>query len=137
MLEYPEGFAPALANKPICGVLAVAVCAKVSYQVANEACRRTMLSHQTRHGGRTYHDQRIAALRTLGAKFIELPLLTNITLKNFVLKQAKRDVVYMVGVTGHVVTVLNNAVMDQAGCWNILLSPNAGENVRKIVEIIA
>lgn len=66
-MDYPAGFFGSYhSQKPICGVLAVAIAAGVTYDVAHEGCKRHLPKDRQRFGGKTYDFQRISAMNDLG-----------------------------------------------------------------------
>lgn len=73
MFEYPEGFFSSYhSQKPICGVLATAIAAGVTYDVAHATCKRAMhevFPTRQRFGGVTYEPQLDLALKWLGVQF--------------------------------------------------------------------
>ena len=122
-------------KKPICGVLAVALCAGVSYDVARDACRRSMAEGRQRFGGRTHHKQRIKALSSLAVKFVDLTFNGNITLGNWVASYAVPGALYMVNVTGHVVAIRDGFVIDQFSRCHISQHTSRRKQVKNITRI--
>lgn len=116
-MEYPQGFADSHWRKRgICGVLAVAIAAEVTFEVAHAACKRAMLELKlgVRFRGGTWHRQRVHALRQLGVKFVEYPEYKGMTFRQFIDEYAVEDVTYMLANKGHVISVRNGMVADQA-----------------------
>lgn len=135
-LSYPQGYAPA--RKPHCGVLATAICAGVSFEAAWEIIQRQG-GYPASWKGATYPGDRLAALRAFGVEVVQrrhvparhLPrlapeyvkqqgLVEGCTVATFVRRFARPGVIYMVQVSGHVVTIRDGIVADQCG-----LSPAA------------
>lgn len=113
-MEYPTGFSSELhARKPICGVLSLAICAEVSYEVARATMKANMAAHRRRFGGRTSDSQRERAMRALAVKFDRVEVQGSISLNEFCLKVMKPGITYMVSSKGHVVTVRDGRVVDQ------------------------
>lgn len=111
-MERPEGFSNVNIKHGICGILAVAVCAGVSYEAAYSACKRAMLPHQKRMGRATYHRQRCNALWMLGVKFTETTVVGSLQLRYFD-SRAKPDTLYMLRINGHVLCYKNGFIQDQ------------------------
>lgn len=119
-MEYPEGFDTTAKRRGNCGVLATAICAGVSYQVAWAALKRNLHllgRDRQRMGVRTNHCQRLAAMRELAVKFTEIDA-GSVTVKQFAQWAAKYDhnETYMLRVKGHVVTLKNGMIIDQRIC---------------------
>lgn len=111
-MQYPTDFTSELKRKPICGVLSVAMIAGVPFNKATEVIKKNLMPWQKRHGGRTYHEQRLKSLKTLGVPFREVPT-PKMNLGRFVREHAKPNKTYMVETGSHVVTVRNALVADQ------------------------
>lgn len=110
---YPDGFVRERDRKrPICGVLAVAIAAKVSFDVAFEACKRNMPKHRQRMRGSTYKEQRDAALRELAVKFTVIN--TEQSVRDFCQVRQDDGYVYILEVRGHVLTLRDGAIIDQS-----------------------
>ena len=100
---------------PNCGVTALAVTAGISFNKAWQTFKAVNpRKYNARWKGGTYSSDQQKALEKLGVDFdtLELP---KMTLANFVREYTKKDALYMVTTTGHVQTVLNGEVIDQAG----------------------
>ena len=139
MLEYPEGFTSKLANRGVCGVLATAICADVSYDVARQTLKQVMIDQELgqRFRGGTYSKQRQEALKRLAVQFVERPEYVGMTIAHFAEFHARRDVVYMVCVKGHVVSVKNNAISDQRLIGNFIVHHSAKRRIVKpVLEIL-
>lgn len=119
---------------PICGVVAISMAANIPFTQAWELTKLRMAS-PSRWRGRTTLKQRVRLLDVLDVPYEEIKLTRRMTLKTFVEKHTRRDVTYKVTVTGHVVTVRNNAVADQHGVFNILLHRSMRQQVRNVLEI--
>ncbi len=100
-----------------CGVLAVAICAGVSFEKAKEACRLRKGSK-----GGTSHAQREEALKRLGVSFESrahghhsFAKIKTMKVSTFARDWTVPGAVYMLRVSHHVVTVRDGIVMDQNG----------------------
>lgn len=121
-------------HAPICGVVAIALAANIPFTQAWELTKLRM-SSPNRWRGRTTLKQRVRLLDVLDVPYEAVNLPRRMTLKTFVENHTRRDVTYKVTVTGHVVTVRNNAVADQNGVFNILLHRSRRQQVRNALEI--
>ncbi len=102
-IEYPNGFSqPEMSRKPICGVLAIAICASVDYPVAHAACKRHMPNKRFR--GSTWPSQQLKALDDLAVRYVQV-LVEGWRLRDLIRERFEPGVLYMVTVPGHVVTV--------------------------------
>ena len=133
-MNFPSDWTEELVRKPICGVLAVAVAANTTFAKATFAIKSNMLSHQKRHGGKTYHEQRIGALKQLGVDFHDTTV-DKITLNRFITSVAKPNTLYMINVTGHVILYNDGKVLDQRGLVNWEDYPNKKQIVRNVTRI--
>lgn len=115
MGEHPSGFLADYKRKPICGVHAVALCAGVSFNEAWLMLRAHMPKGRARFGGRTFHEQRISALRAFDVKFTELRLERPFTLREWIEARGCENVLYMLDVTGHTMTFKDGILSDQGG----------------------
>jgi hypothetical protein len=135
-MQYPKDFTTEIAKKPICGVLSVAMIANVTFARATQACKNNMLSFQKRHGGKTYHEQRINALKELGVECREIPVTQKLTLGATIELICRPSRTYMITTSSHVVTVAQDEVADQDTiCWH-REHPARRCFVRHIVEIV-
>lgn len=110
-MYYPSDWKEELARKPICGVLAVAVVADITFEEATNLVKKHMLPHQKRHGGKTYAEQRLGALDDCGVKYMPINVKRQ-TLLRFL--RDNPEGTYMIEVTGHVVTYKDGLVIDQS-----------------------
>lgn len=110
-MDFPEGFQPG----PCCGVLAVAVCAGVTFPEAWDKLAK--LERAKRFRGGTYTGNRSRALRYFKVPFDErrLPYRQKTTVMKFAEWQTRPGVLYMLTTGRHVVTVQDGMVMDQRG----------------------
>lgn len=113
MLNYPSDWDTALSKKPICGVLATAVAAQVTFEAATNAIKNSLMPWQKRHGGRTYPEQVAEAMNKLGVSYTQLPDVQKMTLRRWHELYALPNVRYMVWTSGHVVSTYNAYAMDQ------------------------
>lgn len=134
--EYPSGFLPVHKTKPICGVLAVAVCAVVSFEEAHAACKRNLPSHRKRFGGRTFDEQRIRAMFDLKVKFVVWKHTPTCTVDEFVLQYAEAGKTYQLKVSRHVITVCNGWVMDQYAHCGSAGHPTRNRRVQQVIEVL-
>lgn len=138
--EYPCGFKqPFHSKKPICGVLAVALGANVSFDVAHAACKASMhkLGLGKRFGGRTYMRQLIDALNGFGVQHELTSISGHASLRelvsNGVIDPAKH---YIIQIPGHFFTLKNGCVIDQARNNEPLEGHNFNRNkVKSFLEI--
>jgi hypothetical protein len=140
-MEYPEGFAGSKWQKrSICGVLSVALCAGVSYDVAHAACKQAMLDLKLgqRFRGGTYSKQRELVLQRLAVKFVKHECYVGMTVRQFVEHHAKPDVTYMVTHKGHVITVCNRVIADQENIAERSQHRSGGRKIidKPVIEII-
>lgn len=134
-LEYPDGFTDDLSRRGICGILAVAIAANVSYDKARAACK--LFHPGKRLRGRTWHRQRMNALWSLGVRFVETEGEFGSARALLDSGQLKRDTLYMLRVNGHAFCSFNGCVADQNGISNIAFRPGLGrKKVTHIVEIV-
>lgn len=129
-MEYPVGFDQATyRKKPICGVLAMAMVCEVSWQVAHAACRQAMIDvnpHRKRFGGITNLEQLELVMSRQAVKFQKHDMTGKriLRLHDFVCYYSKPDITYLVRTPGHIMTVRNHCVVDQARSCNFLLRKN-------------
>lgn len=137
---YPEGFdATQDKNRPICGVLAVAIAAGVSFDVAFAACKRNMPKHRQRMRGSTYKEQRDAALKELGVKFnarFRCNDIHTFSVLQFCEMHANDGFVYLLEVRGHVMTFRDGCIIDQGKYipWQSYAKPRI--KLKRVVKII-
>jgi hypothetical protein len=136
-MEYPDGFLDDHRRMPICGILAVAICANVSFETAKATLARCKLPHQTRMRSRTFPRQQANALWTLGMKFAEHVQFDGMTVERFITEFSKPGVLYKLHTQGHVFCVRNHAVIDQYQHRNFLLSNLSLKKLKGVVEIIS
>lgn len=135
---YPEGFDQStMHNKPICGILAVAIAAGVKYDVAFAACKRNMPAHRQRMRGSTYDSQRDKALSQLAVKFTvyDKDKVRHYSVLDFCANNADNGVVYLLEIRGHVVTLKNGFIIDQHACvpWQQYKHPRI--KLKRVVQI--
>jgi hypothetical protein len=136
-VEYPSGFDSSIhAKKPICGVLAVAIAAGVSYDVAHATMKKIAYEKgRKRFGGRTNRSWQHEALRRLAVKFTFKRIEGNMTLRKFIENHAERDKVYIAHVRGHVMILKNNCLTDQNKSRNYLLTKNMQQQILDYTRI--
>ena len=114
-MQYPDGFLPEHRNRGICGVLALSICADVSFDVARATLKMAMHKlYPTRQRFRvgTHKPQIELALKMLGIRFVNRPEYEGMTVGNFT-HICKPDVKYMVYMSRHVATVFDRKICDQ------------------------
>ena len=140
MDKYPEGFFSSYhSQKPICGVLAVALAAGVTYDVALAACRDAMkVVHPSRQrfGGKTSAPQRELAMKRLGVKFERVDYVAKRPKLIDVIKDFEPGVLYHVCTPGHVQTVKDGILVDQGRMLPVALCPQAKKRVSEVTKII-
>lgn len=114
---------------PNCGVTSVAICAGVSFKEAWNCFNK-----RGNWKGSTRLSERKKALKDLGVEFVEMDFPKQ-TLKSFVKYLTRHNTIYSVTTANHVVTVLNDYVIDQSGCHHIDQSPNKQKRVRHAIRI--
>ena len=116
-MEYPTGFDSSThRNKPICGVLALAMAAGVSYPVAHATARQALFDmnpRRKRFGGSTTVSSIDLALKRLGVRSLLVKIDGTYRLRDFVAQKAKPGVMYLVRVPGHIMTLKDGMLLDQ------------------------
>lgn len=139
-MKYPDGFFSSYhSQKPICGVLAVALAAEVSYDVATASCKQAMhdlYPSRQRFGGKTYENQIDLALERLAVKFEKTAFITHKPRLIDLVKTFEPDTLYHVITPKHISCVRNGQLVDQAGLGPIDICPFAHKRVRYIRKII-
>lgn len=141
VFEYPDGFhANYHADKPICGVLAVAIAAGVTYDVAHATCKQAMhdvYPSRQRFGGKTYEAQIDLALKRLGVQFDKTiyntkgPKLINLV------KELEPGVMYHIITPKHISTLKDGYIIDQSKLTLVELAGKiANQKVKYIRKII-
>jgi hypothetical protein len=135
-MKYPADFTDDLRKKPICGVLAVAVVAGITFAEATEVIKRNLMPWQKRHGGRTYPEQLEASLRELNVNFHVLPIMEKLTLERWITKYCNPGKTYMIATSRHFVTFRDGIVVDQYEINPISVFGARRCFVRQVLEII-
>lgn len=139
-MEYPEGFFSSYhSQKPICGVLAVALAAGVTYDVANEACKQAMKDlypTRQRFGGKTSTAQRELAMKRLGVKFERTNYASKAPKLIDVIADLEPGVIYHIVTPKHVQTVRDGILIDQGRALPVALCPQAKKRVREVTKIL-
>lgn len=140
-MEYPCGFdQSAMKHKPICGVLATALCAGVPYKVAHDRVREATFKanpNRQRFGGRTYLRDLKSAMASLGVKLSEtIKVNKPMTVSRFAADVAKPGITYLLQVPGHFVTLRDGVLVDQTA--NALVNEHkvSRRQVQKFVAIL-
>lgn len=118
--EYPEQFFGNYhSQKPICGVLAVAIAADIAFNVANDLLKEAMKKvspHRQRFCGPSTHAERAFAMEKLGVEFKEIPVKSlgarTMKLKDIVAK-LEPGKLYHIVTPKHISTVRNGFLIDQ------------------------
>jgi hypothetical protein len=96
-----------------------------------------MMSFQKRHGGKTYHEQRIGALNELGVYTRDIPVeAKRYNLTAVIERLCNPNKTYMINTSSHVVTVRNGLVADQYEIANYNEHKSRRCFVRNITEIV-
>lgn len=137
--EYPAGFYSSYhSQKPICGVLSVAIAAGVTYDVAcstlTEALKKVHPTRQ-RFGGKTSTPQRNLALKMLGVHFEETVIVTKKPKLIDVVKDFEPGVIYLVCTPKHVQAIKDGYLIDQGRLLRVELCPQANKRVDHICKI--
>ena len=117
-VEYPCGFkSPFHSRKPICGPLAVAFAAGVSFDVAKAAVRASTFKldpHRKRFGGRSTMRQLLDSLRGFGVDYELTAVSGHVTFKTL-LEDGEIDHTrhYIIQIPGHFFTLTDGFVIDQ------------------------
>lgn len=133
-MDYPSDFTEDMRKQGICGVLAIAVASKRTLADAHEACKRHLMPHQKRHVRRTYDEQIIASIEGFGRRVEELPVVRQ-NLRKWVDTCSQPNETYVVFVSGHVLTVKNDMVLDQAALDHYNDHPSKRQFVQRVLRI--
>lgn len=117
MIDRPEGFIDAYANRGVCGVVATAIAAGVSYEVAKATLKKAMHSlypDRQRMRGATTYAQRKLALSWLAVIYSEHVEFLGMSVESFAKYNSKPNVTYMICFKGHVFTLRNGIICDQS-----------------------
>lgn len=135
MIEYPADYCPTMSKRPVCGVMASAICAKVNFDVAFAAAKRT--NHSKRFRGGMHFDHLARCLEELGVNFRFASNNEGFQLQHWVALRCEPDQTYIIMVTGHYVTVRNGHVADQGYNGPLEKSRNRRSKVLGWVRIIS
>ena len=137
MIERPEGFVASHANRGVCGVVAIATAASVSYQVAWATLKAIMQDKGIgqRFRGGTYPAQQLEALSRLAVKFEIVERGKGWKVWEFAAHLAKPDTLYMVTHKAHIYCVRNGWVMDQSYTGPVQDWNARNKRLIRIVEI--
>jgi hypothetical protein len=138
--EYPQGFFSSYhSQKPICGVLAVAIAAGVTYDVACQTLTDAMKKvhpDRQRFGGKTSIPQRNLALKMLGVKFEETCIVSKKPKLIDAIKDFEPGAIYLVVTPKHVQAIRDGYLIDQGRLQRVELCPQAKKHVSNIIKII-
>lgn len=137
---YPEGFFSSYhSQKPICGVLAVALAAGVTYDVAAAALKQAMHDcdpKRQRFGGWTKPSWQNIALARLGVKFEETVIKSRKPKLIDAIKDFEPGVIYLVCTPKHIQTIKDGILIDQGKLAPVATCSQAKRHVNRIVKII-
>ena len=137
--EYPDGFFSSYhSQKPICGVLAVAIAAGVTYDVACQTLTDAMKivhPNRQRFGGKTTAPQQSLALKMLGVKFEETVITAKKPKLIDVVKTFEPGITYLVTTPKHISAVRDGYLIDQGRLQRIELVSFARKHVSLIRKI--
>lgn len=134
-IAQPEGMVKGLGN---CGVVAVAACAGVTYDIAwglIQGYTAKRLGKRKWTGG-TFEWERAKALTALGVDHGVCAFKRGQQFRTWARTQAKPGVTYMVTVTGHVVTYKDGVFMDQCGSGPVETSTVGRKQMRGVTQIL-
>lgn len=118
MLEYPVGFdQERMSRKPICGVLAMAIVANVSFDVARATLKdllHELYPYRRRFGGAISLAMFERAMKRLAVRYDKREVVGNLRVSRFAQVCAKPGVLYAVRVPDHLITMRDGMVLDQA-----------------------
>lgn len=137
--QYPEGFFSSYhSQKPICGVLAVAIAAGVTYDVACQTLTDSLkVCHpqRQRFGGKTTIPQRNHALKALGVKFEETAIVAKKPRLIDAVKDFEPGFIYLVVTPKHVQAIRDGYLIDQGRLQRVELCPQAKKRVSNILKV--
>lgn len=148
-LTLPTGYA-APRHEPHCGVLAVAICADVPFEVAFETIKQAA-GRTGNWKGRTFLRDRTGALDAFGKYFTvtrHAPRRVlqahrwpegwepSCTLATFAKRHARPNTTYMIDVSGHTFTLRNGLIADQQGVRPYATDRLARCTVKSSTEIL-
>ncbi|HYH16117.1 MAG TPA: hypothetical protein VD794_12900 [Flavisolibacter sp.] len=136
-MEYPDGFDKTkLRNKPICGILAVAIAAGVSYPVAYQTLRTVFHEKKlgSRFRGTTWQGQQLAALDRLAVKYRVFQF--DKSVMKFCELHQDDGFIYLISIKGHIMTFKNGFIIDQHFCapWQEYAHPRM--KIKRVVKIV-
>ena len=139
-MEYPSGFKAEIhSKKPICGVLAVAVCAGVSYDVAHAITKKVTLElmpERQRFGGRTYLKHLRVAMERLAVKLSPTIVVNKpLTVARFAREYAKPGMTYLLQISGHFLCVRDGIAIDQEQSLPVELHKCQRCQVKKFIAV--
>lgn len=139
-MEYPEGFYSNYhSQKPICGVLAVALAAGVTYDVAAARCKEAMheiYPKRQRFGGKTTTPQRELAMKRLGVKFERTDYVSKKPKLIDIIEKLEPGVMYHIVTPKHIQTVRDGILIDQGKLAPVATCPQAKKRVSEVTKII-
>ncbi len=131
--NYPEGFfASYHSQKPICGVLATAIAAGVTYDIAHATCKQAMhdvFPHRQRFGGITYEPQIDLALKRLGVQYEKTVFTSKKPRFIDLIKEFEPGVLYQVVTPKHIQCVRDGFLIDQGRLQRVELCVQAKKRV--------
>ena len=137
--EYPDGFFSSYhSQKPICGVLAIAIAAGVTYDVACATLTKALTvvhPNRQRFGGKTSAPQQSLALKWLGVQFEETVITAKKPKLIDAVKTFEPGVIYLVTTPKHIQAIKDGYLIDQGRLQRVELCPQAKKHVSLIRKI--
>ena len=133
-MNYPSDFTEDMRKQGICGVLAIAAASRVTMAKAHKACADNLMPHQKRHVRATYDEQIVAAITSFGRTVTEMPVMRQ-NLRKWVHECSQPNETYLVFVSGHVLLVKNDEVLDQAALAHYADHPSKRQFVKRVMRI--
>ena len=128
-LACPDG----VEYRPVCGVVAVAAAAGITFEAA---WRALSVYYGPRWGGRTYDEHRMKALRKLGVKLEPVRLPRRRLTLNAALRWFRPGVRYIVRTTDHVQIIKDDIILDQSGSRPVAGCPLRRKIVKNAYRIV-
>lgn len=129
-----RGFSESMRSKPVCGIVAVAVCANVSFQESEAMARATFKGK--RFTGAMADEQIRECLANFGVTYRHHLPERKMALKTWLNMYAKAGVTYMFFVSKHVITVKDWVITDQNATARIEDHWCGRKFVQEVMEIV-
>ena len=120
-------------NMPCCGIFAAALASGKEPQEVFDAYKAKFKKTGRWKGSTTTKGLKELMRNQLGVKFVEIPDLKWMTVRQFAVNYTKRSGTYLVWVRGHVMTISKGRLIDQWHCQPI---ETAKKNRCKIVSVV-